>query len=161
MLRSRGTVRQLAGPGCVRVGRLHDDYGGDGVLENQLLLVIGFEDQRVLIEALDAARKLYAAEQIQRNSSFVLARIVEKAVLDILRRFVHSVSHITVGKEPQIRAVRLTIVHPNGPRYTRTLCDSAGCNCLSKLGFWRAGCAATWIAEPRRTGQFLALRVEI
>src|SRR5690348_17156530 len=100
----------------IRVTRLHDHNRGNGMLENQLLLVIGLENQRVLVEALDAARKLHATEQVQRNGSFILARVVEKAVLDVLRWFVHGISHIRWGRHPKSRACRLTIVHPTIPQ---------------------------------------------
>jgi len=39
----------------VRVRRLLGHHGGDGVLEDELLLVVGFENQGVLVETLDTA----------------------------------------------------------------------------------------------------------
>lgn len=65
------------------------DYRGNGVLEDQLLLITGFENQRVFIEALDAARKFYATKQVDGDKTLVLARIIEKAILYVLRWFIH------------------------------------------------------------------------
>ena len=71
---------------------MHAAHGHDGrnrMLENQLLLVIGFEHQRVLIETLDPARELDAAQEIDRHHSLFFARIVKKTILNILRWFIH------------------------------------------------------------------------
>src|SRR5260221_3382670 len=52
----------------------HD--GGDRMLENQLLLIVGFEHQGVLVETLDASGKLDSAQQVNRDNTFFLARVV-------------------------------------------------------------------------------------
>ena len=62
---------------------------GNGVLENQLLLVTGFEHKRILVKALDPPGKFYAAQKVDGYQSFFLARIIEKAVLNVLRWFIH------------------------------------------------------------------------
>ena len=59
------------------------------MLENQLFLIIRFEHKRILVEALDSPGKFYAAQQVDRDETFFLARIIEKTVLDVLRWFVH------------------------------------------------------------------------
>ena len=61
----------------------------NGMLENQLLLVTGFEHKRILVEALDSAGEFDTAQEIDRNQSLFLARIVQKAVLDVLRWLIH------------------------------------------------------------------------
>jgi hypothetical protein len=66
-----------------------DHHGGDRVFEDQLLLIVGFEHKGVLIEALDATGKLHTAEQVNRYNAFFFARIIEKAVLYVLRWLVH------------------------------------------------------------------------
>jgi hypothetical protein len=68
------------------------------VLEDQLLLVIGLQDQRILIETLDSPRKLYAAHEINREENFVLTGVIQKAILYVLRRFFHSGSKALAGK---------------------------------------------------------------
>ena len=71
---------------------LHSAGGDDrryGVLENQLFLIAGFKHQRILIETLDSPGKFYAAQKVDGHQPFVFARIVEKTVLNVLRRFVH------------------------------------------------------------------------
>ena len=67
----------------------HDDHDGNRVLENQLLLIIRLEHKGVLIEALNSACELYPAKEVDSNDSLFLARIVEKTILNILRRFIH------------------------------------------------------------------------
>ena len=52
------------------------DHRGDRVLEDQLLLIIGFQNQRVLIETLDSARELDSAHQIDGKDDLVLPGIV-------------------------------------------------------------------------------------
>jgi hypothetical protein len=59
------------------------------VLENQLLLIVRFEYHGVLIEALDPAGKLNPAHQINRQKRLVFPGVIEKSLLDILRKLVH------------------------------------------------------------------------
>ena len=87
------------------MAHFYGDHGGDGVLEDQLFLVISLQDERVLVETLNAAGKFHAAEQVKRNDSLIFARIVQKAVLNILRRLVHRVPHL-LGKNVPVRAHR-------------------------------------------------------
>src|SRR5713226_6054751 len=111
MLRGGGrSVSGCLGGAGICVAHVYGDYGGNGVLEDQLFLVIGFQDERVLVETLDAAGKFHAAEQVKGNDSLIFARIVQKAVLYVLRWFVHRVPQFTREKGP-VRAHRLTIVH--------------------------------------------------
>ena len=56
------------------------------MLENQLLLRSRFHDQRKLVEALDAAQKLSAIHQINRDRSLLAPREIEKSVLNVLWR---------------------------------------------------------------------------
>ena len=46
------------------------------MLENQLFLVVGFQYQRVLVEALDASRELHSTHQVDRQDNLVLPGIV-------------------------------------------------------------------------------------
>ena len=61
--------------GC-RMERFGDYNRGDGVFENQLLLVIGLEHNGIFVEALDAAGKLYATHQIDGQEGLVLPCII-------------------------------------------------------------------------------------
>ena len=77
-----------------RCGMVHasdNDYGRDRVLKNQLFLIVGFEHKRVLVKTLDTACEFHSAQEIDRHYSLFFARIVEKAVLNILRWFIHLV----------------------------------------------------------------------
>ena len=77
---------------CVRRGVMHGPRGHDRryrVFENQLFLIVGFEHHGVLVEALNAARQLHATEEVNGDYAFFFARIIEKAILYVLRWFVH------------------------------------------------------------------------
>ena len=51
-------------------------HGGNRVLKNQLLLIIGLKDDGVLIEAFDASRKLHSAHQVDGKERLVFARVI-------------------------------------------------------------------------------------
>ena len=80
MIRSVAGDRVLDRPGS--------HYSRNRVFEDQLFLIAGFEHERVFVEASNAAGEFHAAQQINRNGTFFFARIVEKAVLYILRWFI-------------------------------------------------------------------------
>src|SRR5271163_4410650 len=67
-------------------------HGRDGVLEDQLLLAVSFQNHGVLIEGTNTARQLYSAQQINRYAQPLLAGCVEEGILNVLRRLaiVHS-----------------------------------------------------------------------
>ena len=54
--------------------RNHDSR--DGVLKNELFLVVGFEHDRVFIEALNLAGKFHAAHQIDSEESLIFPSVV-------------------------------------------------------------------------------------
>src|ERR1700733_11183860 len=81
------------------MSRFLRDHGGHGVLKNELFLVVGLEHQGILVETLDAPGKLYAAHQVNRENHFVLAGVIQKTVLDILRRLIHWSSPNPFGKQ--------------------------------------------------------------
>jgi hypothetical protein len=60
------------------------DYGRDCVLEDELFLVIVFQQNGILIEGSYASRQFDAAHQVNRNLRFILANSVQKSVLNIL-----------------------------------------------------------------------------
>jgi hypothetical protein len=60
------------------------------MFENQLLLVIRFEDHRVFIKALNPARKFDAAHQINCEECLLFPGVVQKRFLNILRKLFHS-----------------------------------------------------------------------
>ena len=59
------------------------------MLENQLLLIVGLQHNRILVEALDPPGKFNAAHQVNRQENSILACIVQKRLLDILGQLVH------------------------------------------------------------------------
>jgi hypothetical protein len=56
------------------------------VLEDQLLLIVGFEHNRIFIERTDAPRQLDAAQEVNGDIQFFLAGGVEEGILNVLRR---------------------------------------------------------------------------
>src|SRR5271170_7313044 len=54
------------------------------MFENELLLIAGFENYRVLVKRSDAARQLHSADQIDRNVVPFLSCRVEERILNIL-----------------------------------------------------------------------------
>ena len=70
---------QLAGA----APRLGD--GRDRMLKDQLLLGAGFQNQRELVEALDATQQLRAIDEVDGYGELLAAREIEKSILDILR----------------------------------------------------------------------------
>ncbi|MCU1330444.1 MAG: hypothetical protein JWN34_5814 [Bryobacterales bacterium] len=69
------------------------------MFENQLIEVVRFEYEGVLIEALNATGKFDAAQQVDRDEPFLFTRVIQKTVLYILRWFFHV-------REPSITAKR-------------------------------------------------------
>src|SRR5271163_3859836 len=70
----------------VDVGSARDDDGRNRMFENELLLIAGFENYRVLVKRSDAARQLHSADQIDRNVVPFLSCRVEERILNILLR---------------------------------------------------------------------------
>ena len=54
------------------------------MLEDQLILRAGFQEQREFVEALDAPQQLRAVDEINRDGSFLAAREIQKTILDVL-----------------------------------------------------------------------------
>jgi hypothetical protein len=61
-----------------------DDHSGYRVLENELFLVVGFQDHGILVETFYAAGQFDPAHQIDGEENLVLPRIVQKSLLYIL-----------------------------------------------------------------------------
>jgi hypothetical protein len=67
---------------------LGHDYRRNSMLENELFLIVGFQDYRILIKGPNAAREFHATEQINGDLDSVLARSVEERVLNVLCRLI-------------------------------------------------------------------------
>jgi len=77
--------RAMFGPfAMMRAARHH--HRGDRVFENQLLLIVGFQNHRILVKRANATAQLYAAHQINGDRGLVFASSIEEGVLNILRR---------------------------------------------------------------------------
>ena len=63
----------IAGDGMMRA--LTQYHGGNSVLKNQLFLVIGFKHHGIFIEGPNAARELYAAEEVNRMLALSLRAV--------------------------------------------------------------------------------------
>lgn len=66
-----------------------DDHRRNGVLEDQLFLMIVLQDQRKLVKTANPAGQLDAAQQVQRDGNFIPARVIQESFLDILNSFFH------------------------------------------------------------------------
>jgi hypothetical protein len=55
---------------------LRNDYRGNRVFEYQLLLVIGFQDDGIFVEAFDSSGQFDSAHQIDSQESLIFARVV-------------------------------------------------------------------------------------
>ena len=51
------------------------------MLEDELLLMVGFKNNAVLIETLDAARQLDATREVDRDRNTLSTSVVEETVL--------------------------------------------------------------------------------
>lgn len=60
------------------MGRSCHDNSGDGVLEDQLFLIVGFEHDGVLIERPDTPSQFNATEKVDRNNGLIFPRGVEE-----------------------------------------------------------------------------------
>jgi hypothetical protein len=83
------------------------------VLEDELLLVVRFEDHTILVKAPDTTRQFHATGQINRYWQPFLARCVQESVLNVLighgcwRWFIHVVERrgeAGGGAEPTLKA---------------------------------------------------------
>ncbi len=54
------------------------------MLEDELLLMVGFENNTVFIETLHATRQLNAAGEVDRDRHSLSASVVEESVLEVL-----------------------------------------------------------------------------
>src|SRR5438105_3040937 len=74
---------------AMHLRRLAGHHRRDGVLEDELLLiVVGVEHHRILVERPDAPGQLHPAQQINSDCRFVAAGIVEERILNVLRRLI-------------------------------------------------------------------------
>src|SRR5690348_9006161 len=69
--------------------RLGHHYRRNGMLEDQLLLIVGLQHHRIFVEGADAPGELDAAQQVKGDGGFVFSGCVEKRILDVLRRLIH------------------------------------------------------------------------
>src|ERR1700757_1812171 len=63
----------------------HDDRG-NGMFEDQLLLVSRIKNHRILVEGANAARQLHATHQINCDVVALFTGSVEKGILNVLLR---------------------------------------------------------------------------
>ena len=56
----------------------------NSVLENELLLCAGLEQQREFVKALDASQQLRAVHEVDCHGGFLSAGEVQKTVLNVL-----------------------------------------------------------------------------
>src|SRR5271156_5122154 len=68
----------------VDVASARNNDGRNRMFENQLLLITGFENDRVLVKRSNTARQLDSTDQIDRNVMPFLSCCVEKGILNIL-----------------------------------------------------------------------------
>lgn len=67
---------------------LGHDYRRNSMLEDELFLVVGFQNYRVFVKGPNPPGKLHPTEQVDRDLRFIFARSIEERVLNVLRRLV-------------------------------------------------------------------------
>ena len=88
----------------------------DRVFEDQLLLIVGLQHQRVFVETLDSPLEFHAAHQVNGDDDLILAGVVQKAILDILRWLIHASSPNPFGKVKQLPQTAL-VLYPDSPSW--------------------------------------------
>jgi hypothetical protein len=63
-------------------------HGRDGVLEDQLLLAIVLQENRVLVEGPNFSGQLNAADKVNGDGGFVFPNRIQERILNILCRLV-------------------------------------------------------------------------
>src|SRR5438128_2504164 len=58
-------------------------YGGDGVLEHEVVRAVDFDNHREAIEVLDACIELPAVDEVDADRHLLATGVVEKHVLDV------------------------------------------------------------------------------
>src|SRR5579863_953736 len=74
------------------------DHGGNGVLEDQLLLAVVFKKHGILVEGPNFSGELDAADQVNGDGGLVLANRIQEGVLNILCRLI---LHLPISYFPQ------------------------------------------------------------
>jgi hypothetical protein len=67
--------------------RLAADNRGDGVFEDQLLLIVVFQQNGIFIERPNPSSQFHTAYQVNRDLGFILADRIQKSVLNVLSCF--------------------------------------------------------------------------
>src|ERR1700728_4578283 len=70
------------------------------MLEDQLLLAVVLQQHRILVKRADLSGQLDAADQVDRDGSFVLADRVQEGVLNVLCRLV---LHVPISCFPVLK----------------------------------------------------------
>src|SRR4051812_26485495 len=65
---------------------LIQNHRANGVLEDELLLIVGVEHDGILVEGTNAPGEFHSAQQIDRDGSFFFTRGVEERILNVLLR---------------------------------------------------------------------------
>jgi hypothetical protein len=107
------------------------DYGGDCVLEDELFLVIVFQQNGILIEGSYASRQFDAAHQVNRNLRFIFANSVQKSVLNILccLAFHFSSPCVTTSGSKHVAQSGRTVTHLQVLQPYRFILPNGGRNC--------------------------------
>jgi hypothetical protein len=116
------------------VGRSHPSHHhrGDGVLEDELLLTVRLQYHGVLVEGADAARQLYATQQVNRDAESLLAGRVKEGILDVLRR--------------------LIAIHSRSPRFLNCEPSTHCPTCVGSFNSKQTTCSAGLPAVPEHGG---------
>src|SRR6266481_2077629 len=61
-------------------------HGRNGMLEDQLLLVVGFQHHRIFVKGANTSRELDSAQQVNCDIGSLFACCIEEGFLDVLRR---------------------------------------------------------------------------
>jgi hypothetical protein len=70
------------------------------VLEDELLLIIGVEHDRILVKGPNPAAQLDSAHQVNGDGRFIFASSIKKGVLNVLRRLCFHFADLSLYPEP-------------------------------------------------------------
>lgn len=73
------------------------------MLKDELILVVGLEDNGVFVKAFDAPGQFCSTHQVNCGCKFVLSKVVEKHVLDVMCLSFHGFLSLKVKPEGMLQ----------------------------------------------------------
>jgi hypothetical protein len=131
----------------------------NSVLENQLLLIVGFEHDGVFVERTNASGQLDPAQQVNGDIQSFFAGGVEEGILDVLRRLVFRADLLSfLNRESFLNSTR-SAPHAAANTALRNRGESSGCVSAHPLRLCTQSNSPYNTASPptfQASGQWLA-----